>query len=38
MAAVEDYFLSRCWVGTGEYPVWQVKAMIVLYDTGKMSA
>ena len=36
MAAVEHYFLSRCWVGTGEYPVWQVKAMIVLYDTGKM--
>lgn len=36
MAAVEHYFLCRCWVGTGQYPSWQVKVMVITYDTGKM--
>jgi len=36
MAAVEHYFLCRCWVGTGQYPAWQVKVMVITYDTGKM--
>ena len=36
MAAVEHYFLCRCWVGTGQYPAWEVKALVIAYDTGKM--
>lgn len=36
MAAVEHYFLCRSWVGSGKYPAWQVQAMNVIYDTGKM--
>lgn len=36
MAAVEHYFLCRSWVGTGKFPAWQVQAMNVVYDTGKM--
>lgn len=36
MAAVEHYFLCRCWVGSGVYPAWEVKAMNFIYDTGKM--
>jgi hypothetical protein len=35
MAAVEHYFLCRCWVGTGVQPAWQLKAMNGIYDTGK---
>jgi hypothetical protein len=35
MAAVEHYFLSRCWVGNGIYPAWQVRAMTNIYDQGK---
>jgi len=35
MAAVEHYFLCRCWVGTGKFPAWEVRAMNVLYDMGK---
>jgi len=37
MAAVEHYFLCRCWVGNGVYPAWQVRAMNVVYDLGKMA-
>lgn len=37
MAAVEHYFLCRAWVGTGKYPAWQVTAMNVVYDLGKMA-
>lgn len=36
MAAVEHYFLSRCWVGTGKYPAWQMRAMHFVYDMGKL--
>jgi len=36
IAAVEHYFLCRSWVGSGKYPAWQVQAMNLLYDTGKM--
>lgn len=36
MAAVEHYFLCRCWVGTGQYPAWEVKALVMMYDAGKM--
>ncbi|MBE7426732.1 MAG: hypothetical protein IT503_05690 [Burkholderiaceae bacterium] len=36
MAAVEHYFLCRCWVGTGQYPAWQMRAMNGIYDAGKM--
>jgi hypothetical protein len=34
-AAVEHYFLTRCWVGTGEYPAWQVRQLVSVYNTGK---
>lgn len=37
MAAVEHYFLCRCWVGTGAYPVWQVRVMSLAYDMGKLA-
>jgi hypothetical protein len=37
MAAVEHYFLCRCWVGNGIYPAWQVRAMGMIYDLGKMA-
>jgi len=37
MAAVEHYFLCRCWVGTGVYPAWEVRTMNLLYDWGKMA-
>ena len=36
VAAVEHYFLCRAWVGSGKYPAWQVQAMNMIYDTGKM--
>ena len=36
MAAVEHYFLCRCWVGTGEYPAWEVKGLVIIYDAGKL--
>jgi len=35
MAAVEHYFLTRCWVGTGQFPAWQMRAMRDIYDAGK---
>ncbi|MFO1351257.1 MAG: hypothetical protein U1F68_11535 [Gammaproteobacteria bacterium] len=35
MASVEHYFLTRCWVGTGQFPAWQVRAMRWIYNTGK---
>jgi hypothetical protein len=35
MAAVEHYFLTRCWVGSGQYPTWQVRAMRDVYGLGK---
>jgi len=37
MAAVEHYFLCRCWVGTGVYPAWQMRTMNVIYDLGKIA-
>ena len=37
MAAVEHYFLCRCWVGTGKFPAWQMRAMNHVYDIGKMA-
>ena len=37
MAAVEHYFLCRCWVGTGKFPAWQMRVMNHLYDIGKMA-
>lgn len=35
MAAVEHYFLTRWWVGSGQYPVWEVRALRNIYDLGK---
>lgn len=37
MAAVEHYFLCRAWVGTARFPAWQVQAMNMAYDLGKMA-
>jgi len=37
MAAVEHYFLCRCWVGTGVFPAWQMRTMNVIYDMGKIA-
>jgi hypothetical protein len=37
MAAVEHYFLCRCWVGTGVYPAWQMRTMNIVYDLGKLA-
>ena len=37
MAAVEHYFLCRCWVGTGVYPAWEMRAMNTVYDLGKVA-
>lgn len=37
MAAVEYYFLCRCWVGNGTYPVWQIRGMNFVYDMGKLA-
>lgn len=34
-AAVEHYFLCRCWVGSGTQPAWQQRTMNQLYNTGK---
>jgi hypothetical protein len=36
MAAVEHYFLARCWVGIGKFPAWQMRAMNHIYDLGKV--
>lgn len=36
MAAVEHYFLCRCWVGKGIQPAWQLTVMNNIYDWGKM--
>ena len=35
-AAVEHYFLCRCWIGTGKFPSWQLRTMNNIYDLGKM--
>ena len=35
LAAVEHYFLTRCWVGNGAYPAWEVRMFCTLYNTGK---
>jgi hypothetical protein len=35
MACVEHYFLTRCWVGTGKYPAWQLRGMRDIYNIGK---
>jgi len=35
MAAVEHYFLCRCWVGTGKFPAWQMRTLNSIYDLGK---
>lgn len=35
MASVEHYFLTRCWVGSGQFPAWQVRLMRDIYDAGK---
>lgn len=35
MACVEHYFLTRCWVGTGQYPAWEVRALRSIYNLGK---
>jgi hypothetical protein len=35
-AAVEYYFLCRCWVASGKYPASQMRTMSIIYDTGKM--
>ena len=35
VAAVEHYFLCRCWVGTGYQPAWQLRAESWVYDKGK---
>lgn len=37
MAAVEHYFLCRCWVGTGVFPAWQMRTMNIVYDLGKVA-
>jgi hypothetical protein len=37
MAAVEHYFLCRCWVGTGVFPAWQMRTMNMIYDMGKLA-
>ncbi len=37
MAAVEHYFLCRCWVGTAVFPAWEMKTLNVVYDLGKMA-
>jgi hypothetical protein len=34
-AAVEHYFLCRCWIGTGKFPSWQLRTMNNIYDLGK---
>jgi hypothetical protein len=34
-AAVEHYFLCRAWVSNREYPVWQVEALVAVYNAGK---
>lgn len=36
MAAVEHYFLCRCWVGTGFQPAWQLRILNNIYDLGKL--
>lgn len=35
LAAVEHYFLCRCWVGSGMQPAWQLRVMKNIYDTAK---
>jgi len=35
MAAIEHYFLCRCWIGTAKYSTTQMRAMISVYTAGK---
>ena len=35
LAAVEHYFLTRCWVGNAIYPAWEVRMFCGIYNTGK---
>lgn len=35
MAAVEHYFLCRCWIGTAQYSALQLRAMNLIYNAGK---
>jgi hypothetical protein len=35
-AAVEYYFLCRCWVGTGKYPASEMRAFTTIYNAGKV--
>lgn len=35
MAAVDHYFLARCWVGTGRFPAWELRLLRSLHDFGK---
>lgn len=37
MAAVEHYFLCRCWIGTGQFPTWQLQTMNFVYNMGKLA-
>ena len=37
MAAVEHYFLCRCWIGTGQFPSWQLQTMNFVYNMGKLA-
>lgn len=37
MASVEHYFLTRCWVGSGAYPLWEIADLVALYDAGKLA-
>lgn len=36
MAAVEHYFVCRCWIGNGVYPAWEIAALGTIYDWGKL--
>ncbi|MEO8755478.1 MAG: hypothetical protein ABI624_22680 [Casimicrobiaceae bacterium] len=37
MAAVEHYFLCRCWIGTAEFPSWELRTLNMVYDMGKLA-
>jgi len=37
MAAVEHYFLCRCWVGNAIFPAWQLQSMNFIYNMGKIA-
>lgn len=35
LASLEHYFLTRCWVGSGQYPAWEVRLLCNVYGLGK---